>query len=95
MRNEKYNTVPPWFSEFGEFEKPIPVPHWSKFSYYDEETGVLLTGVPDEILQKEDGSYFIIDYKNIHSFLSKVKEKICICSHDIIIARRIRNRAGF
>ncbi|MHA1973162.1 MAG: hypothetical protein ACTSW1_09225, partial [Candidatus Hodarchaeales archaeon] len=28
---EKYKKLPPWFS--GEFVKPIPVPHWSKFSF--------------------------------------------------------------
>jgi hypothetical protein len=60
---EKFGRLPDWFSDFGEFEKPIPVPHWSKYFLIDEETNVKLTGQPDEILQRKDKSYFIWDYK--------------------------------
>ncbi len=60
---EKHKKLPPWFSEFGEFSKPIPVPGWSQFYLIDEETNIKLTGVPDDIFQIEDGSYFIPDYK--------------------------------
>lgn len=34
-----------------------------KYDNIDEETNVQLTGVVDEILQRKDGSYFIVDYK--------------------------------
>ena len=57
------NKLPPWFSEFGDYEMPIKVPGWNKFFYIDEETNVKLTGIPDEVLKKKDGSYAIIDYK--------------------------------
>ena len=60
---EKYNQVPPWFSPFGEFTEPVKVPHFSKFSIVDKETGVQLRGVPDEIFKAADKSYFIVDYK--------------------------------
>ena len=60
---EKYKRLPDWFSEFGEFSRPIPVPGWSKFYLIDEETNIKLTGVPDDIFLKVDGSYFIPDYK--------------------------------
>ena len=63
MHFEQHERVPDWFSGFGSLGKPIKVPHFSKFFVFDDETNVLLTGVPDEILQRNDGSYFIIDYK--------------------------------
>jgi hypothetical protein len=37
---EKYKKLPPWFSEFGEFSRPVPVPGWSKFYLIDEETNI-------------------------------------------------------
>ena len=60
---QKYGKLPPWFSEFGKFLRPIPVPGWSQFHLLDQETKVKLAGVADEIVQRDDGSYFIPDYK--------------------------------
>ena len=60
---QKYGSVPPWFNEFGEFNKPVPVPHFSKYFLFREKENILLTGAPDDIFLKEDGSYFIWDYK--------------------------------
>jgi len=60
---EKYEVVPPWFKPLGEFTGLLPVPHWSKFSIIDSETGIKLTGVPDDIFVLADGRYFIVDYK--------------------------------
>ena len=59
----KYNKLPPWFSKFGDYDKPIKVPGWNKFFLIDEKTNIKLTGIPDEVLKKKDGSYAIIDYK--------------------------------
>ena len=39
------------------------MPHFSKYFIFRENENILLTGVPDDIFQKRDGSYFIIDYK--------------------------------
>ena len=60
---EKFGKLPDWFNEFGDFEKPVKAPGRSKFFFIDESSNVKLTGVVDEIVQKKDGSYFIIDYK--------------------------------
>ncbi len=60
---EKYNRIPDWLSEFGEFVKPVKSPHFTKFCFTDDETNVHIRGVTDEILQMTDNSYFIIDYK--------------------------------
>jgi len=60
---DKFKRVPPWFDPFGKFVGLLPVPHWSKFFVVDRETGIRLTGVPDEIFIMADGRYFIWDYK--------------------------------
>lgn len=60
---EKYKVLPQWFSTLGEFEKPVKIPPRSQFSLLDPNTNILLTGVPDDIFQKTDGSYYIVDYK--------------------------------
>ncbi|KPL01240.1 MAG: hypothetical protein AMJ91_00900 [candidate division Zixibacteria bacterium SM23_73_3] len=59
----RYSQLPSWLKELGDLGKPVKVPHYSKFCIVDEKTDVKLTGMPDEILQREDGSHFIIDYK--------------------------------
>jgi len=41
----------------------MKVPHHTKYCIVDEETNILLTGVPDEVFLCEDGSFAIIDYK--------------------------------
>lgn len=60
---EKFNRLPTWFDKFGKFKGLYPVPHWSKFSIVDSQTGIVLTGVPDDIFVMVDGRYFIVDYK--------------------------------
>ncbi len=60
---EYYHQTPQWFSEFGALGEPIKVPHYSRFQILDKDTNILLTGVPDEIFLRPDGSYFIMDYK--------------------------------
>ena len=61
---DKHRHVPHWFDTFGDLSsKPIKVPHHSKFFHIDEETNIRLTGVCDDILKRNDGSYFIVDYK--------------------------------
>jgi hypothetical protein len=59
----RYRRLPNWFSYFGISGEPVRVPNHSTFNVLDDETNILLTGVPDEILLKKDGSYLIIDYK--------------------------------
>lgn len=59
----KYDKAPEWFEKIGKCRRVIPVPHHSKFFYVDSQTGIRLTGIPDEIIELEDGTYAIIDYK--------------------------------
>ena len=58
-----HKRLPSWLEELAELGKPLKVPHYSKFRVLDEESHVLLRGIPDEILQKDDGSHIIVDYK--------------------------------
>ena len=60
---DRYSKLPSWLEELAEMGKPVKVPHYSKFSVLDEESDVVLRGAPDEILQKDDGSHIIVDYK--------------------------------
>jgi hypothetical protein len=60
---DRYSKLPSWLEELVELGKPVKVPHYSKFGVLDEEAEVLLRGTPDEILQKDDGSHVILDYK--------------------------------
>lgn len=59
----KHGRVPLWFDGFGVLGTPMKVPHWSKFNITDPDTNIVLTGVPDEMLVRPDGSLFIGDYK--------------------------------
>ena len=60
---EKHGFIPRWLDEFGSLDRPVHTPHHSKFFIIDEATDIRLTGVPDEIVRRSDGSFFIIDYK--------------------------------
>lgn len=58
-----HGVLPSWLQSFGDLREPVPVPHHSKFQLLDEETSVLLTGAPDDVYRRGDGSLFIADYK--------------------------------
>jgi hypothetical protein len=55
--------LPKWFDSFGELGAPIKVPGWSKFNIIDNDFNILLTGVPDEILEHSRRGLWIGDYK--------------------------------
>jgi hypothetical protein len=59
----KHARVPRWFDGFGELGAPIKVPGWSKFCTVDNDSDILLTGVPDEILEHPRRGLWIGDYK--------------------------------
>jgi CRISPR/Cas system-associated exonuclease Cas4 (RecB family) len=60
---ELHNRLPSWLKGLSVQARPVKVPHHSKFKVLHEETDIVLNGMPDEILQKEDGSFLILDYK--------------------------------
>jgi CRISPR/Cas system-associated exonuclease Cas4 (RecB family) len=60
---ERYGKFPDWLASEAEFIDLIKGTHHSNFNILDQNTGILLTGVPDEIFVLKDRSYFILDYK--------------------------------
>lgn len=57
--------MPSWFPQPGEVIEHLPEEalRWQQFSCVDEETGIQLRGIPDEVFRLADGSYHIVDYK--------------------------------
>jgi hypothetical protein len=90
---EKHGKLPNWFSAFGEFVKPIKAPGRTAFFIIDEATNIKLTGVPDEIVQKKDGSYFIIDYKTAR-FTGKQDELLPIYNVQLNVYALIAEHCG-
>ncbi len=70
----RYRRLPSWLRELAEPGRPVKVPHYSKFNVTDSRNEVTLTGMPDEIIEREDGSYLIIDYKT--SRFSKAQDSL-------------------
>ena len=60
---EKTSRIPSWLEPLGDIVRPVKAPSLSTFYIVDPETNLKLTGVPDEVFQLKDGSYFIADYK--------------------------------
>lgn len=60
---EREGRLPPWFGEAGIEGTPLPSLHHSRFRLEDAATGVVLTGVPDEVIRLADGRLFVADYK--------------------------------
>lgn len=60
---DNHGTCPTWLRDLGEIKGYIDPPHHSKFSIVDPETNILLTGSPDGVYIRPDGSHIIVDYK--------------------------------
>jgi hypothetical protein len=90
---EKYGKLPDWFKKFGDFEKPIKSPGRKVFFIEDKITNIKLTGDPDEIIQKKDGSFFIIDYKTAR-FTEKQDELLPIYNIQLNVYALIAEHCG-
>jgi hypothetical protein len=60
---DRHGKPPSWLVALGDIRGYEPPPHHSKFNTFDGETQILLTGDPDGVLIRNDGSRVIIDYK--------------------------------
>ena len=60
---DRERAAPPWLSALGEVTGYRQPPHFSKFNIVDRETNILLTGNPDGVFFRADGSNVIVDYK--------------------------------
>jgi hypothetical protein len=61
---ERQQKAPAFLNGFGEFVRGVPVPHPVHFYYEDPETGLRLTGAPDDLFLMADHSFTILDYKS-------------------------------
>jgi len=59
----RHAQVPLWLGQLGLVKACIKPPHYTKFSVFDQASGVVLRGSPDGLLLMQDDSYVIVDYK--------------------------------
>ena len=55
--------APVWFESLGELAGYKPPPHHTKFNIVDHDNDIMLTGNPDGVFVRPDGSHLIVDYK--------------------------------
>lgn len=60
---DMHGMTPPWLSGLGDLRGYIEPPHHSRLQWVDPATNILLTGTPDGVLVRADGSLVIVDYK--------------------------------
>lgn len=60
---DREKKLPDWFPYIGKIAGLAEIPSYQRFSVTEPHSGATLRGVPDEVLQLEDGSYHIVDYK--------------------------------
>jgi hypothetical protein len=60
---DRHNGAPPWLAGLGDVRSYLAPPHHSQFQFVHGETGVCLTGAPDAVFTRPDGSLVIADYK--------------------------------
>lgn len=61
--NGSYFEYPSWLQEIGDIASYETIKHWSKSLFFDKKSGITLSGVPDDIFIRRDGSKAIIDWK--------------------------------
>lgn len=59
----KHGNLPSWLAGLGDIVTYRHPPHYSKFQIVHAEYDILLTGSPDGVLVRRDGSHIIVDYK--------------------------------
>lgn len=57
------STPPPFIPALKDTVKYLKAPHWSKFYRKDEVTGIVVSGVVDDLLEYDNGDHCIPDYK--------------------------------
>jgi hypothetical protein len=60
---DQRSEAPRYLSHWSKIIRMVPVPHHTKFYYDDPNTGIRLSGTPDDIYLLEDSSFVVVDYK--------------------------------
>ena len=61
--NDDKSLLPEWMQQIGDIVSYEKVPHHSKCRYTDQKSGIVLTGMLDDIWLRVDGSRVIVDFK--------------------------------
>ena len=65
---------PSWMQKIGNVVGYSPVPHFSKSKFYDEKSGITLTGIPDDIWLLSDNTKVLPDFKT--AIYSEAQDKL-------------------
>ncbi|MDA0733939.1 MAG: PD-(D/E)XK nuclease family protein [Chloroflexi bacterium] len=60
---DRHQRPPDWLQGLGALSGYVEPPSYTTFQIVNEEYNVLLTGSPDGVFVREDGSHLIVDYK--------------------------------
>jgi hypothetical protein len=60
---DDHGHAPAFIPELTHAVRYLPVPHWSKFCRTDPATGIIVSGVVDDIYETANGKHIIPDYK--------------------------------
>lgn len=60
---DRHHGPPGWLADLPDLVGYRPPPHHTRFRIVDAATDIVLTGTPDGILVRTDGSHVIVDYK--------------------------------
>ncbi len=71
---EEHKRLPNCLQAIGDVKGYVDRLHYSWYNYEDEETGITLSGTPDDIFQLMDSSYHIADYKTAK--VTKTQDKL-------------------
>jgi len=60
---DQTGSAPVWMPEIKKATGYIKTLHWTKFQRFDKKTGIVVSGMEDDIFSYKDGSRTIVDYK--------------------------------
>ena len=60
---QMHKRTPDYLTKVGDVQEQLKAPHWSKFSSPEPTCGLVVRGVPDEMLRLADNTLAILDYK--------------------------------
>ena len=71
---DSVNPKPTWMQKIGNVAGYLPVPHFSKSKFFDEKSGITLTGIPDDIWILDNGIKVLPDFKT--AIYSETQDKL-------------------
>lgn len=91
---DRHGSAPSWLADLGEIKGYKNPPDHRKFNVLIQDAGVLVTGTPDGIFVRGDGSYLIVDYKTAR-FTENQDELLPMYNAQLNAYAYIGERCGF